>query len=134
MMLSFLGRYADMGLLLLRLGLGSMFVLHGAPKIMAGPETWAGLGAAMSNLGVTAVPAFWGVMAALSECGGGLCLILGVAFRPACILMAMTMGVAATYHLGKGDGVAGASHAIEDGVVFLSLILIGPGKHSIDGR
>ena len=35
------------------------------------------------------------------------------------------MLVAAISHLSKGDGLGGASHAIELGIVFLSLILIG---------
>ena len=37
-------------------------------------------------------------------------------------------------HLGKGDGLMGASHAIEAGILFLSLILIGPGRYSLNGR
>ena len=48
--------------------------------------------------------------------------------------MLLTMTVAAAMHLGKGDGLKGASHAIEAGVVFLSLILIGPGTYSIDEK
>ncbi|HKY31565.1 MAG TPA: DoxX family protein [Candidatus Polarisedimenticolia bacterium] len=134
MILSSLGRYREFGLLILRVGLGAMFVWHGAPKLLGGPEQWKGLGAAMGNLGLTAVPVFWGFMAAVAEGVGGACLVLGLAFRPACILLAFTMGVAATFHLNRGDGLQGAAHAIEVGVVFLSLIFLGPGKYSIDGK
>lgn len=134
MILSSLGKYKDIGLLLLRVGLGVMFILHGWPKIKGGPEMWQGLGAAMANLGVTAVPAVWGFLAALSEFGGGICLVLGFAFRPACLLMLFTMIVAATHHLMAGDGVNEASHAIEDGVAFLAMFIIGPGKYSVDKK
>src|SRR5262245_61687865 len=111
-----------------------MFIVHGVPTLIGGPGLWAGVGGAMANLGIAWGPAFWGLMAALAEAGGGICLILGVAFRPACILMAFTMMVATSQHLKKGDGVQEASHAIELGFVFLGLIFIGPGQHSIDKK
>jgi len=134
MILSSLGKYKDAGLLVLRVGLGVMFILHGWPKIKGGPEMWQGLGAAMANLGVTAVPVLWGFLAALSEFGGGICLVLGLAFRPACLLMLVTMIVAAVHHLAAGDGVMKASHAIELGVAFLAMTILGPGKYSIDRK
>lgn len=132
MILSWLERYRDFGILLLRVGLGVMFVYHGAPKVAGGPEMWTGLGGAMANFGVTSMPALWGFMAAVSELGGGVCLILGLAVRPACILLLATMIVAATYHLARGDGLSVAAHAIEVGIVFLALVIIGPGRFSID--
>jgi putative oxidoreductase len=73
-----------------------------------------------------------GEAAALSEFAGGLCLILGLFFRPACLLLAITMGVAANMHLGKGEGILAASHAIELGILFFSLLFIGPGRYSVD--
>ncbi len=126
-----LGRYRDFGLLVLRLGLGAMFIYHGAPKLMAGPDKWTSLGTALGHLGIHFLPMFWGLMAALSECLGGLCLALGLFFRPACLMMAVTMAVAANMHLALGDGLKTASHAIELGVVFFSLLFIGPGRFSL---
>jgi putative oxidoreductase len=127
-----MGKYRELGLLLLRLGIGGMFLYHGWPKLLGGPQKWAQLGTAMRYAGVHAVPTFWGLAAALSEFGGGICLILGFCFRPACLLLAVTMGVAANMHLGKGEGLLAASHAIELGFLFLGLLLIGPGRYSVD--
>lgn len=127
-----MNKYRDFGLLLLRLGIGGMFVWHGAPKILGGVEKWSQLGTAMKSVGIEFLPAFWGFMAAVAELGGGICLILGLFVRPACLLLAITMGVAAAMHLDKGDGLRGASHAVEAAVLFFSLIFIGPGRYSLD--
>lgn len=132
MILRSLTKYRDGGLLILRIGLGIMFLYHGAPKLIGGPEKWEKLGMAMNYVGIPFMSVFWGFMAAFSEFFGGIFIILGLFFRPACILLLITMAVASIMHIGKGDGLKIASHAIEDGIVFLSLILIGPGKYSMD--
>jgi putative oxidoreductase len=125
-------RFRDFGLLVLRLGLGIMFIYHGAPKMMAGPAMWYKLGLAMGPLGVHFLPVFWGFMAAFAEFGGGILLIAGFLFRPICAIMAFDMLVAAIMHLKGGQGLSLASHAIEDGIVFVSLIFIGSGPLSFD--
>lgn len=134
MILRFLSKYRDFGLLILRIGIGSMFLWHGFPKLFEGPEKWERLGTAMAGIGIKSIPVFWGFMAGFSEFFGGIGLILGLFFRPACILLTITMAVAAKTHFDKGEGLMGASHAIEDGILFLSLIIIGPGKYSIDKK
>ncbi|WP_293302473.1 DoxX family protein [Pedobacter sp. UBA4863] len=129
-----LGKYRNTGLLILRVGLGAMMMVHGFPKIMGGPDKWALLGGSMKVIGIDFIPAFWGFMAAISEGLGGFLLLLGLFFRPVNILLAFTMVIAALVHFGKGEGIMGASHAIEIGIVFFSLIFIGPGKYSVDGK
>ncbi len=44
------------------------------------------------------------------------------------------MVVAAAMHITKGDGFTVYSHAMKAGVVFLSLIFVGPGRFSLDQR
>ena len=134
MVLTFLDKHQHIGLLILRIGFGCMFLFHGLPKLFGGPEKWEKVGAAMGAFGITFIPAFWGFMAAISESLGGICLILGFFLRPACILLTITMLVAAASHLNRGEGLGGAAHALKAGTVFLSLILIGPGKYSLDEK
>ena len=129
-----LGNYRNTGLLILRVGLGVMMIIHGFPKLAGGPAGWEGLGGSMKVVGINFLPMFWGLMAAVAEGVGGLFLILGIFFRPVNILLTVTMVIAALVHFGKGDGISGASHAIELGIVFFSLIFIGPGKYSIDKK
>lgn len=127
-----LGRFTDFALLVMRVGLGFMMVMHGYPKIFAGPEKWAKLGENMKYLGITYAPEFWGFMAAFAETGGGILLLLGFLFRPAAFLLLVTMVVAALRHLKGGETLMDASHAIELGVVFFALFILGPGRFSID--
>lgn len=131
-MWKFLNRHRDWGVLIMRLGLGGMFLLHGVPKLLGGPDLWRELGLAMRYLGIDFAPHAWGLAAALSESLGALCLILGLFMRPACLFLTATMTVAAIMHLGRGDGLMGASHAIELGIVFFALLIIGPGRYSVD--
>ena len=134
MIFCFLDKYRDAGLLILRIGIGIMFVFHGYPKLIAGPETWAMIGGSMKVLGIGFAQTAWGFMAALSECAGGILLILGFFARPACFFLLSTMIVATMMHIGKGDSFLKYSHAMESAILFLSLILIGPGKYSLDDQ
>ncbi|SRR5690606_2143694 len=132
--LSSLSKFRNTGLLLIRIGLGFMFIMHGYPKLLGGPDRWEGVGSAMGNIGVTFMPIMWGFLAALAETAGGACFLLGLFFRPVAISLAFTMLIAALSHLDRGDGLMGASHAIEIGVVFTGLAFVGPGKYSVDKR
>ena len=129
-----LDRYRDHGLLLLRVGIGAMFLRHGWPKVTGGPEKWAKLGSAMESFGITVAPTFWGGAAAFTELVGGALLIVGLATRPAAVLLAVTMLVAWWNHVAGGDGFISWSHSAEDGIVFLALILMGAGRFSVDAR
>jgi putative oxidoreductase len=125
-------RYVDAGLLLLRVGLGVMFTFHGYPKLVGGPELWTGLGGVMKQFGISFAPAAWGFMAAVAEALGGQLLALGLFFRFTCLLLLITMIVAAASHIASGEGFNAYSHAVESAVVFLGLLLIGPGRFSLD--
>lgn len=126
-----LGRFRDVGLLIMRVGIGISFMVHGKGKLFD-PAMWPKVGGAMANLGITFAPAFWGFMAAFAEFGGGLLLVLGLCFRPAAAMMAFTMLVATITHLRMGDGFGDYSHAMELGIFFLGMILVGPGRLSLD--
>ena len=128
----YLDKYHNLGLFILRVGIGVMFLTHGGPKLFGGPEKWEKVGMAIGNLGIHFLPVFWGFMAAASEFCGGICLILGLFVRPASALMMFTMIVATVMHLRGGDGLKGASHAVESGILFFSMIFIGAGKYSLD--
>jgi putative oxidoreductase len=126
-----LSRYHHFGLLVLRIGIGAMMIWHGFPKMIGGPDMWAKVGSSMAIFGVHDFPTFWGFMAAFAETVGGLLFLIGFLFRPALLLLIITMSVAALQSY-KGNGMMGANHPIELGIVFLAMFIIGPGKYSID--
>ena len=127
-----LGKFRDFGLLLLRALFGLYLAFgHGLGKITGGPEQWAGLGGTMENFGLGFAPTFWGFMAAVAEFVGALLVAIGFLTRPAALLLVLNMSVAATAHItGAIDG--GPEMALLYGIVFLSLLFIGPGKYSVD--
>lgn len=133
MNLAWLGQYRDVGLLLMRVGLGFFFiVVHGWPKISGGVERWRDLGGAMRHLGISFAPEMWGFLAAAVEFGGGILLVIGFLFRGTCFALAVTMAVAATMVYKTQGSLFAAAHPIELGVVFLGLIFVGAGRFSLD--
>ncbi|MBW7997376.1 MAG: DoxX family protein [Candidatus Glassbacteria bacterium] len=129
---SFLDRYRDHGLLLIRVGVGVLFMMHGWPKITGGVETWEKVGGAIGVFGIGFAPVFWGFMAAFSEFFGGLLLAVGLFSRGAAFLLFCTMVTASTMHITGGDGFERFSHPLKLVFVFGGLMLAGPGRFSID--
>ncbi len=122
--------FADFALLLLRVAAGVAFMLHGWGKIQ-NPFGWMGPDAF--------APPVFQALAALSEFGGGLALVLGLLTPLASMGIASTMGVAFYVHaVMRGDPFVakGGGPAYELAVIYFSiavlLIALGPGRLSLD--
>ncbi len=134
MLFSGLSKYKNAGLLIMRTGLGLAMTLHGYPKIMGGQHKWALLGAATATIGIHFLPVVFGFLAAVSEFIGGILIILGLAFREACIFIGIVMLVAVIGEVKAGGSFNDYSHALELLIVFASLFIIGPGRYSVDKK
>jgi putative oxidoreductase len=120
----------DFAILGIRLFVGYAFIIHGWGKIQ-NPMSWMGPESPV-----------WGVfqlMAALSEFGGGIALILGLLSRLGALGLTITMSVAASFHLfGQGDpliatGPGGSAEpAVNYLLIGILLLIHGPGRHSLD--
>ena len=128
-------QFQDLGMLVVRAGLGVMIMMHGWPKLAGGAPKWERLGHAMSAVGVDAFPLFWGAAAAFTEFFGGFLILVGFATRPVAALIVFILFVAALRDLtGSGWDLLAASHPIETGLAFMAVLFAGPGRYSIDHR
>jgi putative oxidoreductase len=83
-------------------------------------------------VGIHFLPILWGFVCAITETFGGVLVIVGLAFRPVCLLLVINLIIAAlfTYHMSGSFG--DATHAIEDAITFAGLFFLGAGSYSVD--
>ncbi len=146
----------DLGLLLMRAIIGSLFAIHGYPKLFGGPGKpihplaqrhlgqgfvqfmekggMANFRSNVTNMGMP-VPAPLAWAAALSEFAGGIMLILGWKTRFAALALTGTMAVAVQKVTWKNGLVGQGGWELSASLVagLLALLLGGPGAISIDG-
>lgn len=121
---------ASLALLAMRLIAGAAFALHGFPKIQ-NPTGWMGPDAT--------VPAFFLLLAAVSEFFGGIAWLLGLVTPIASLGIAITMLVATYFHaVIMGDPFVGKGSSYELALIYFGLslvfMLVGPGKFSLDAK
>jgi putative oxidoreductase len=127
----------DFALLIGRVAIGLCFVVHALGKLgIIGSGTLDGFASWLEELGVP-MPAVQARVAMASEFVGGLLLAFGLATRPACLVLIITMPVAGIVgHRGDGylitNDPPGAEYTINLAVVCLMFLLIGPGAISLD--
>ena len=127
-------RWNDHGLLVLRLGVGLIFLVHGLQKaLVLGPGGVAGF---FDAVGIP-LPYANAVFVMSLEVLGGLALLVGGLTRVFAPLLAATMAVAiVTVHLPSGFFMAGNGY--EFALMMLlaagALSLTGAGAYSLDAR
>jgi putative oxidoreductase len=124
--------------LILRLGLGTMFLAHGLQKafgLFDGPGI-DGFATMLSGLGFSP-PVFWAYAAAYAELLGGLFLILGILTRiSSALLLVLIVVAAATVHARNGFFMmaGGFEYNFIIACACVALILLGPGELSLNER
>ncbi len=121
----------EAGLLVLRVGIGLLFMLFGLPKLQAGVERWRALGHAMAVFGITFAPVFWGFMAMMAELFGGALLVLGLLVRPAAALLCFTMITATAMLVANGSAFQQYAHPLGLAIVTAALLLTGGGRLAV---
>lgn len=131
------GANPPVGLAILRVVIGVIFVAHGAPKLFGGGVE--GLTQFLGQLGVplTTVAAW---VVTLLEFFGGLALIMGFLVVPVALLFCVHMLVGIVlvhapngfYVIGPGQGGVEFNLLLLAGL--LTLMLAGPGFAAVDGR
>jgi putative oxidoreductase len=126
--MTFFDRLRPLGLLLMRLGLGAIFVYHGYAKLFSHPEraqhffVEIGLSPIMANV------------AGIVELFGGCMLILGLYTRIGALVLAIEM-VIAIWKAHSGEGVLAINeyeYALTLAVSTFALATVGAGQVSLD--
>ncbi|MGV0879986.1 DoxX family protein [Mycolicibacterium sp. XJ883] len=126
---------ADVGLLVLRCGLGVVFIAHGYNHIF-GSGKIAGTARWFDSLGMRpGIVHAW--LASLTELGAGVLLVAGLATPLACAGVVATMVVAwITNHRGNGFFIfrpgEGYEYVMMLALTGVCLAAIGPGRWSLD--
>lgn len=130
--LTALNRYRHIGLFLLRVGMGLIFIVHGVSKLAGGTEVLTQVGSVVSNIGIDSGHAFFGFLAGTFEAVGGLLLVLGLFTRFAAIAITLVLLGAFVLHATNEDPVAVWLHPLKAFVVMVALFFTGPGRYSLD--
>lgn len=130
--LQFLSKYRETGLFLFRASIGLIFIILIAPVLWNGQGSWERFGSAMHHLDFNSHYKFWGFVGAFAGCAGGVLMVLGLFFRVGTLFVLIVTLV----HLVAVWDSHGDFHsrlpALEMSILLLSLLLIGPGKYSVD--
>jgi putative oxidoreductase len=120
-------------LLLIRIASASAFLYHGSgilfgafggpgPQRFASSHQW---------------PLFLAYLVGLAQVGGGLAILSGVLFRVGAVgIIAVMLGAIFLVHLPHGFDVSqgGAEYALTQLLLAIALLLIGPGRYSLNSR
>jgi len=123
----------SVALLMLRIVMGLAFMHHGWGKIQS-PFSWMPP--------ESPIPGIFQFLAALSEFGGGLALLLGAITSLAMLGLSITMLVATFMHafamkdpfVATGPGQSSYEPALVYFCVAVLFLVIGPGKYSLDRK
>ena len=124
-------RQLGIGLLVLRLALGLVFIIHGGQKLfIMGPS---GTGGMLTNMGVPAATLI-GPALAIIEPLAGVGIALGLLTRVAALAIAVDMlGAILTFHIKNGFFVpGGVEFVMMNCASALALLALGAGPFSVD--
>jgi putative oxidoreductase len=124
----------DVGALVLRVGAGAVFAAHGAQHLFGwfGGPGRDGFAQLLQSLGFDS-PKFFALVAGLSELGGALLLILGLATPlGVAAVVGMMINAVITLHLKLGFWQTAGDLAVLLGLAAVAIAFIGPGVYSVD--
>jgi putative oxidoreductase len=126
--MNFLKRWEPVALLLLRLGLATVFVYHGYPKLFGGTERF------VESFQAIGLPAYVVYIAGVIELFGGIALALGL-FTPIAGLLLLLDMAAAMWKYNLNEGISAVREyelPLILGLAALAIAATGGGPFSLD--
>ena len=126
--MNFLKRWEQVALLLLRLGLATVFVYHGYPKLFGGTERF------VESFQAIGLPAYVVYIAGVIELFGGVALALGL-FTPIAGLLLVLDIAAAMWKYNLNEGISAVREyelPLILGLAALAIAATGGGPFSLD--
>lgn len=127
--------YGPWGLVVLRAVAGTIFIVHGIPKLFGPSPGIAGFTAWLRSMYVP-LAGFFGLLVPLTEFFGGIALIVGFLVQPVALLLAIEMVVAGALKkmkMGKGfSGDGGWEFDLILAAAMIILLTSGAGAFALD--
>ena len=121
-----------LGLTIIRISIGTMFLIFGYNKLLSGATNLTQIGSAMSYFGITRGYLFWGYTAALAEFCGGIAYMLGFYTRIVSLPLIWLLIVALKFHLHRGDAITIWAFPAICLCLIVGFFISGSGIYSID--
>ncbi|MEM9158151.1 MAG: DoxX family protein [Verrucomicrobiota bacterium] len=134
--LSFLSKFDFVGVFALRVGLGAIVAVQGFAPFIGGAKTWKDVGRGLANVGLDQPNLFlvFGLISVMLQVFGGFCIVVGLFTRLTALMLSV---VVAIHTAGLFNTDAPLLHILigaQITLAFFSLLLIGPGRFSLDRR
>jgi uncharacterized membrane protein YphA (DoxX/SURF4 family) len=124
-------RHRDMGLLLLRMGIGMMMLLEGV-QIIRDDRLWIELDAMMDLFNWGGNPVLWGMLIGSMATCGGVAFAVGLLHRLSTFVLLVIATVMAAGSVFLELPWASFAAATQMWLVFASFLFIGAGDYSLD--
>lgn len=130
-------RHPDLGLLIIRAGVGIILAIAGYNKFMGGEQVLHAIGANIKYIGLdvgtqNVSTMFFGVLAAGAELIGGLGILAGILFRTSAGFLIITMLVATLMKVDTSGGdLTQFGYPLVMCVVLAGLLFTGAGRISV---
>lgn len=134
MFLERLGKHPNLGLLILRAGIGIALLSQNYHLLLGGTPEWRTAGQTMTHIGIHFALTAWGFLIASALTIGSGLLILGWQTRGAAVAITLATVLHFAPQIKHPTELLQTPHALILLSGILSLIILGAGKYSVDGR
>jgi len=121
----------DIGMLFIRVGTGTLFLIRGLLNLFGGSQRWLQLGSRMEWLDIHSAFPLWGFLSACLMACGGIFIIIGLRLRPVAVILGTICFLAFATQANECN-VAYVAYSLPALLILAGLFCTGSGPFSID--